>query len=191
VSGNIAVIYARDPTEVARAFAQAAAHLAADVRLMRLVEGETSGGGARDRWPTLRDLEWANGIAFGTPFGDGAPVPELMRFIASTDPQRSRSRLRAMYDKVVTVFGDEPEHMAREPVLHAIYDALYGWGAVSIGPRGSSSKSKRRLLTTSSRDRCFRRRGSGVRATSSRRAGGRAPSLRTADDVRRFRCFVF
>lgn len=136
MSANIVVIYAGDLAEVAQAFGQAAGHLAADVRLMRLVEGETPGGGARDRRPALRDLEWANGIAFGTPLGDGAPAPELMRFIESTDPHWSRSRLGAMYDKVVTVFTDEPEHMAPDSVLHPIYDALYRWGAVIVGPRG-------------------------------------------------------
>jgi NAD(P)H dehydrogenase (quinone) len=136
VSANIAVIYAGELTEVAQAFGEAAGHLAADVRLRRLAGTETPGAGGPDKQPILRDLEWANGIAFGTPVGDGAPAPELMRFIESTDPHWSRSRLGAMYDKAVTVFTDEPEHMAPDSVLHPIYDALYRWGAVIIGPRG-------------------------------------------------------
>lgn len=136
MSANIAVIYAGDLTEVAQAFGQAAGHLASDVRLRRLVGTEATGAAGPDKGPTLRDLEWANGIAFGTPVGDGAPAPELMRFIESSDPHWSRSRLGAMYDKVVTVFTDEPEHMAPDSVLHPIYDALYRWGAVIVGPRG-------------------------------------------------------
>ena len=55
-----------------------------------------------------------------------------MRFIASTEPLWSSGRL---YDKAVTVFTDEPEHFAPDSVLHPIYDALYQWGAVIVGPR--------------------------------------------------------
>jgi hypothetical protein len=55
-----------------------------------------------------------------------------MRFIASTEPLWSSGRL---YEKAVTVFTDEPEHFALDSVLHPIYDALYQWGAVIIGPR--------------------------------------------------------
>ncbi|HJS96358.1 MAG TPA: hypothetical protein VJ741_18980 [Solirubrobacteraceae bacterium] len=136
MSANIAVIYAGDLTEVAQAFGQAAGHLASDVRLRRLVGTETPGAVGPHKQPTLRDLEWANGIAFGTPVGDSGPAPELMDFIKSTDPHWSRSRLGAMYDKVVTVFTDEPERIAPDSVLHPIYDALYRWGAVIVGPRG-------------------------------------------------------
>ena len=135
MSANIAVIYAGDLTALAQAFGQAAGHLAADVHLRCLVGTEAPGAGAPHKQPTLRDLEWVNGIAFGTPGGDGAPAPEVMRFIESTDPHWSRSRLGGLYDKVVTVFTDEPEHMAPDSVLHPIYDTLYRWGAVIVGPR--------------------------------------------------------
>lgn len=133
MSGNIAVIYAGGLAAVAEVFAEAAEHLAARVRLLRLAEAEAPGAEARQAQPTLPDLEWADGIAFGTPVGAGAPARELMRFIESTEPLWSSGRL---YDKVVTVFTDEPEHMAPDSVLHPIYDLLYGWGAVIVGPRG-------------------------------------------------------
>lgn len=136
MSANIAVIYAGDLAEVAQAFGHAAGQLASHVRLTRLLGTETPDAGAPDQQPALRELEWANGIAFGTPVGDGTPAPELMRFIESADPRWSRSRLGAMHDKVVTVFTDEPERMAPDSVLHPIYDALYRWGAVIVGPRG-------------------------------------------------------
>ena len=135
MSGNIAVIYTGDLEPVAQAFGEAAGHLAARVRLLRLAARETPAAEAVHERPTLRDLEWADGIAFGTPIGDGAPAPELMCFIESTEPLWS-SRLRGLYDKVVTVFTDEPERMAPDSVLHPIYDALYAWGAVIVGPRG-------------------------------------------------------
>jgi NAD(P)H dehydrogenase (quinone) len=136
VSGNIAVIYAGDLEPVAEAFSEAARHLAARVRLLRLAASDTAAEGAPRERAALRDLEWADGIAFGTPIGDGHPARELMRFIESTGRRWSHGRLGAMYDKVVTVFTDEPEHMAPDSVLHPIYDALYAWGAVIVGPRG-------------------------------------------------------
>jgi NAD(P)H dehydrogenase (quinone) len=134
VSGNVAVIYSCELDAVAQAFAEAAGHLATHVRVLRLAGAhDQADDGGSDRRPELTDLEWADGIAFGTPIGDGAPDAELMRFIASTEPLWSTGRL---YDKAVTVFTDEPEHMAPDSVLHPIYDALYRWGAVIVGPRG-------------------------------------------------------
>jgi NAD(P)H dehydrogenase (quinone) len=132
VSGNIAAIYARDLAAVAEAFGEAAGHLATGVRLLRV--GEDESDARADGYPRagLGDLEWADGIAFGTPIGDGSPAAILMRFIASTEPLWSSGRL---YEKAVTVFTDEPEHFALDSVLHPIYDALYQWGAVIIGPR--------------------------------------------------------
>ncbi len=129
MSGNIAVIYAGELGAVAEAFGEAAAHLAAQVRVLRVGEGN---GRAGVPPAALGDLEWADGIAFGTPIGDGTPAALLMRFIASTEPLWSSGRL---YDKAVTVFTDEPEHFAPASVLHPIYDALYQWGAVVVGPR--------------------------------------------------------
>lgn len=55
-----------------------------------------------------------------------------LRFIESSEPLWSSGRL---YDKAVTVFADEPEHLALDSVLHSIYDALYRWGAVIVGPK--------------------------------------------------------
>ena len=132
MSRNIAVIYPGDLAAVAEAFGEAAGHLATGVRLLRV--GEDESDARADGYPRagLGDLEWADGIAFGTPIGDGSPAAILMRFIASTEPLWSSGRL---YEKAVTVFTDEPEHFAPDSVLHPIYDALYQWGAVIIGPR--------------------------------------------------------
>jgi NAD(P)H dehydrogenase (quinone) len=132
MSGNVAVIYAGDLTGLAEAFGEAAAHLATQVRLVRVAEPNGIGHSGGDPGVGLGDLEWADGIAFGTPIGDRAPAPALMRFIHSTEPLWSSGRL---YDKAVTVFTDEPEHLAPDSVLHPIYDALYQWGAVIVGPR--------------------------------------------------------
>jgi NAD(P)H dehydrogenase (quinone) len=132
MSGNIAVIYAGELAAVAEAFGEAAAHLAAGVRLLCL-ETERAPAQREHRPPHLGDLEWADGIAFGTPVGGGAPAPDLLSFLGCTEPLWSSGRL---FDKAVTVFTDQPEHIAPDTVLHPIYDALYRWGAVIIGPRG-------------------------------------------------------
>ena len=132
MSGNIAVVYTGELAAVADAFGEAAGHLAARVRVLRVSGDESDERAGGDRRAGLGDLEWAHGIAFGTPIGDGAPAPMLVRFIASTEPLWSSGRL---YDTAVTVFTDEPEHFAPDLVLHPIYDALYQWGAVIVGPR--------------------------------------------------------
>ena len=132
MSANIAVIYSGALRGVAQAFGEAAGHLARGVRVLRVSgdEGEESAG--TDPQAGLGDLEWADGIAFGTPIGDGHPARALMAFIRGTEPLWSSGRL---YEKAVTVFTDEPEHFAPDSVLHPIYDALYHWGAVIVGPR--------------------------------------------------------
>ena len=53
------------------------------------------------------------GSRLAPPVGDGAPAPELMRFIESADPHWSRSRLAAMHDKVVTCSPMNPSTWPR------------------------------------------------------------------------------
>ena len=55
-----------------------------------------------------------------------------MRFIEGMEPLWISGWLN---DKVVTVFTDRPEQIAPDSVLHPIYDVLYRWGAVIVGPR--------------------------------------------------------
>lgn len=126
MSGNIAVIYAGDLATVADGFGEAAGQVAAGVRVLSL-EGVGGGHGL----PRLHDLEWADGIAFGTPVGVGIPAPELMHFLEGTELLWSSGRL---FDKAVTVFTDRPEQFAPDSILHPIYDALYRWGGVIVGP---------------------------------------------------------
>jgi NAD(P)H dehydrogenase (quinone) len=81
---------------------------------------------------SFADLEWADGIGFGTPIAPGCPAAELTGFLESTEPLWSRA---ALFDKAVSVFTDEPERFAPDLVVKPLYDALYHWGAVIIGPR--------------------------------------------------------
>lgn len=79
MNANIAVIYAGDPTAVAEAVGEAAGDLVAQVRVLQIASSE--GGddeGAHPR-PQLHDLEWADGIACGTPLASGVPAETLMR----------------------------------------------------------------------------------------------------------------
>jgi NAD(P)H dehydrogenase (quinone) len=134
MSGNIAVIYydAGGLAAVARAFAYEAAEIAADVRVLQLPSGECAPPEGTYPHPQLGDLEWADGIGFGTPARDRAPAPELIRFIESARPLWSSGTLS---DKATTVFTDEPERITPESLLDPIYDALHRWGAMIIGPR--------------------------------------------------------
>ena len=132
MSANIVVIYSGALRDVAERFGEAAEHLSACVRVLWVPGDERSEGGGAHPDARFDDLEWADGIAFGTPVGDGHPAPALMGFIEATEPLWSSGWL---HDKVVTVFTDEPDHFAPDSVLHPIYDALYHWGAVIVGPR--------------------------------------------------------
>jgi NAD(P)H dehydrogenase (quinone) len=130
MSANIAVIYnGVGLREVAEAIAAAAAELSARVRLLRVPESD---GEHPEAAPA--DLEWADGIALGTPARLGYPAPELIRFLDLAEPLSRRDKL---YDKVITTFTEEPERFAPESVTHPIWDALYRWGAVIVGPRAS------------------------------------------------------
>lgn len=131
MSGNIAVIYAGDLTLLAKAFAEAASHIAFEARFVHLDE-RIDDPSVLPAHAYLPHLEWADGIAFGTPTGEGVPSPALMRFIDASEPLWVSGRL---YDKAVTVFTEEPEAMAPDSILHPLYDALYRWGAVIVGPR--------------------------------------------------------
>jgi NAD(P)H dehydrogenase (quinone) len=130
MSANIAVIYGGAGLRtVAEALAQAAAEQSARVRVVRV-----PGTDGEHPESTLADLEWANGIALGTPLQPGAPTPELMSFLQQAEPLSQRDKL---YDKVITTFTEEPERFAPESVIHPIWDILYRWGAVIVGPRAS------------------------------------------------------
>ena len=133
MTANITVIYSgADLREVAEAFGEAAQQLSARVRMLRVPEDDQADPSLEHPEATLEDLEWADGIAFGTPADAEGPAPALMSFIERTEPLWSSARL---FDKVVSVFTDEPERSAPDEVIHPIYHALYNWGAVIVGPR--------------------------------------------------------
>jgi NAD(P)H dehydrogenase (quinone) len=135
VSANIAVIYSgAELRDVAAAFGAEAERRSAGVRVRRFPGDGASGGAQEHEEATLSDVRWADGIAFGTPVASGRPSPALMAFITQCERQWGDSEL---FDKVVSLFTDEPEHYEAEAVLEAIYIELYQWGAVIVGPRAT------------------------------------------------------
>lgn len=131
MSGRVAVIYSGDLAPLANLFAEAASNVATQVRLAGLGDLHTAGTSAPPE-ADISLLNWADGIAFGTPSSSGHPAPELMEYLESSE---TLWRGGGLYNKVVTVFTDQPQQMAPDSILHPIYDALYRWGAVIIGPR--------------------------------------------------------
>ena len=71
MSANIVVIYSGALRDVAERFGEAAEHLSACVRVLWVPGDERSEGGSAHPDARFGDLEWADGIAFGTPVGDG------------------------------------------------------------------------------------------------------------------------
>jgi len=113
VSANIAVVYCGNVHDVATVFGEVAERLSAYVRVLWVPGHHDARGGAHPD-ASFADLEWADGIAFGTPVGDGTPSAALMAFIDATEPLWSSGWL---HDKVVTVFTDEPAHIAPDSLL--------------------------------------------------------------------------
>lgn len=181
MSANIVIIYCGpNLRSVAKAFAGAAEHLGARTKLLRVPEAAGEDPASHPD-AAFADLEWADGIAFGTPIGDGRPAPALMAFIERTEPLWSSGKL---FDKVVTAFTDEPEHFAPDSLVRPIYETLYHWGAVIIGPRafelaydaqfgpepaGSGGLSGARLRTAQYRGRRLAALAGALRAERSRR----------------------
>lgn len=183
MSANVAIIYSgADLRAVAEAFAEGARQASTDVRLLRVPGGELGSRAHPDA--SFGELEWADGIAFGTPISTGRPAAELMGFLESTEPLWSSGKL---FDKAVSVFTDEPERFAPDAVVQPLYEALYHWGAVIIGPRGFELAFDARALERDSqregslsgpRWRTAHYRGRRLAALASTLAGERARRMR-------------
>lgn len=143
MSGRVAVIYTGELEATANLFAEAASHVATHVRTARLGDSDNSTSSTPN--PDISMLEWADGIAFGTPSCPGHPAKALMDYLERSERLWRSGRL---YDKVVTVFTDQPQRMAADSILHPIYDALYRWGAVIVGPRDVDLPTESQVGTT-------------------------------------------
>ncbi|OAN78624.1 NAD(P)H:quinone oxidoreductase, type IV [Sulfitobacter sp. EhC04] len=82
---------------------------------------------------TLEDLDWANGMIFGTPTRFGLPAAQIKQFIDQTGPLWSQGKLQ---DKPVSVFGGAGNaHGGQESTLLALCNTFYHWGSVIV-PNG-------------------------------------------------------
>ena len=146
---NIAVIfYSSTGTNeaTARAVAEGAEGTGADVRIRRVAENApreaVEGNPAWQAWldgpaqdidvATLDDLEWADGVAFGTPTRYGNVTAQLKAFLDSTGPLWAQGLLA---DKTFTGFTSAVNaHGGNESTLLALYNTMHHWGGIVVAP---------------------------------------------------------
>jgi NAD(P)H dehydrogenase (quinone) len=143
---RIAVIYYSATGNVhalAEAVAAGAHDAGADVRLRHveelasemLISQNQHWGRHRSRvadapTATLDDLEWADGIAFGTPTRFGNVSAQLKQFIDQAGPLWQDGKLA---DKVATSFTSSfTPHGGQESTILALNNTLYHWGMLIL-----------------------------------------------------------
>ncbi len=78
------------------------------------------------------DLEWADGIALGTPTRYGLPTAQLKQFIDQTGPLWGEGKLNG---KLATSFTSaQTTHGGLESTLLALNNVFYHWGALIVPP---------------------------------------------------------
>ena len=133
-TGNLAAM--------ATALARGAAEQGAEVRLRIVPElAPPAAVAANPRWQafvdaaehetaTLEDLEWATGIALGSPTRFGLPAGQLKEFLDTTGGLWSRGLLA---DKVGTAFTSASTgHGGLESTILAMNNVLYHWGSLVL-----------------------------------------------------------
>jgi NAD(P)H dehydrogenase (quinone) len=78
----------------------------------------------------LQDIEWADGIAFGTPTRFGNVAAQLKVFLDLAGELWQQGKL---IDKVATAFTSaQTEHGGHESTILALNNTLYHWGAIVL-----------------------------------------------------------
>jgi NAD(P)H dehydrogenase (quinone) len=78
----------------------------------------------------LEDLEWADGIAFGTPTRFGNVAAQLKLFLDLAGELWQQGQL---IDKVATAFTSaQTEHGGHESTILALNNTFYHWGAIVL-----------------------------------------------------------
>ena len=145
---NVAVIYYSSTGNVhalAEAVAQGAADAGAQVRLRRVAE--LAPDEAIDSNPVWRahvnatadiplatndDVQWADGLAFGSPTRFGNISSQLKQFLDRTGPLWFAG---ALTNKVATGFTSASNmHGGNESTLLALYNTFHHWGAIVVAP---------------------------------------------------------
>jgi NAD(P)H dehydrogenase (quinone) len=79
---------------------------------------------------TLDDLEWADGIAFGTPTRFGNVAAQLKMFLDQAGQLWEEGKL---INKVVTSFtSSQTDHGGQESTILALNNTFYHWGAIVV-----------------------------------------------------------
>ena len=79
---------------------------------------------------TLDDLEWADGVAFGTPTRFGNVAAQLKQFMDQAGRLWQEGKLA---DKVATTFtSSQTAHGGQESTILALNTTLYHWGMVIV-----------------------------------------------------------
>lgn len=130
---------------LAEAIAEGAADAGAEVRLLRVAELVPDEVIARSpEWVAHRaatthlpeaapdDLDWADGLVFGTPSRFGTMASQLKQFIDSTSALWGAGLLA---DKAASAFVSSHErHGGQETTLMSLYQVFVHWGAVIVPP---------------------------------------------------------
>ena len=143
---QIAVIYYSATGNVhalARAVAEGAADEGAEVRLRHVAElpqellisfmqywGRHHSELEDQPEASLEDLEWADGVAFGTPTRFGNVAAQLKVFLDLAGELWQRGEL---VDKVATSFtASQTDHGGQESTILALNNTLYHWGSIVL-----------------------------------------------------------
>jgi NAD(P)H dehydrogenase (quinone) len=79
---------------------------------------------------SLDDLDWADGIAFGTPTRFGNVAAQLKMFL---DQAGQLWQQRKLVNKVVTAFtSSQTDHGGQESTILALNNTVYHWGAIVL-----------------------------------------------------------
>ncbi|MFD2465880.1 NAD(P)H:quinone oxidoreductase [Amycolatopsis silviterrae] len=146
MSTRILVVYysaTGNTAALADALAEGASEIGAEVRVRTVAETAPPEAVASNRrWQawvdagphhdlaTLADLEWADGLAFGTPTRFGGPAAQLKSFVDTTGGLWAQGKLA---DKVATSFTSaSTAHGGLEATVLAINNIFYHWGAIVV-----------------------------------------------------------
>lgn len=147
MNSKIAIIYysATGTTyELARAIEEGAKEAGAEVRFRKVKElAPQEAIKSNEGWSehakktqdvpiaTLDDLEWADGIIFGTPTRYGLPTAQLKQFLDQTGPLWSQGKLG---NKIVSSFTSaSTKHGGHETTITALNNTFYHWGSIIVG----------------------------------------------------------
>lgn len=128
---------------IARAIAAGAEEAGAEVRLRPVEElapellisqnqawGRHRSEIADEPTATLEDLDWADGIAFGTPTRFGNVAAQLKMYLDEAGELWQQGKL---VNKVVTAFtSSQTEHGGQESTILALNNTFYHWGSILL-----------------------------------------------------------